>query len=222
MPEVERLPLFPLSNVVLFPRVRCPLHIFEPRYRQLTARAVEADRRIGMVTVLPDRVSEMPGNPPVFPIGCAGTISEHQPLPDGRFNLVLVGTQRFRILRESEPIGARLYRIAEVEFLEDPLAPADLAQVLRLRGLVIELAQRFVERIAPKRAAGFAAERLTSVDDAVLANALCNALPFAAAEKQVLLESASVLARYQQLEALLSFQLAELRFGAARDSGRLH
>ena len=222
MPEAAQLPIFPLSSVVLFPRVRCPLHIFEPRYRQLTARAIESERRIGMVAVLPEFATAMSGDPPVFPIGCAGVITEHQLLPDGRFNLVLIGTQRFRIRREHPRGAERLYRIAEVEFLDDPFDDGDRARIRDLRAEVIALANRFVSQIAPKRAAAFDASQLANIDDTVLVNALCNALPFATAEKQGLLESASVVARYQQLEALLQFQLAEQSLGAAHDAGRLH
>ncbi len=222
MPESERLPIFPLSNVVVFPRVRCPLHIFEPRYRQMTLHAIESDRRIGMATVLPEHVGEMAGDPPVFQIGCAGTIAEHQLLPDGRFNLVLVGTQRFRICREPERSGERLYRVAEVQFLADPFDASDAGRILELRSKVIALAHELVSEIAPGRAAAFASERLTSVDDAVLVNALCNALPFPAPEKQGLLESAGVLERYEKLEGLLCFRLAELGMGALPDSQRLH
>lgn len=222
MSDVERLPLFPLASVVLFPRVRCPIHIFELRYRQLTARAIDSERRIGMVAVLPECVNDMSGDPPVYTIGCAGSIAEHKLLPDGRFQLVLIGTQRFRIQREIERGADRLYRIAEVEFLEDRLASSDRPQLQQLRPQVIALAHRFVSQIAPARATAFDAGHLTGVEDAVLASALCNALPFPAAEKQGLLECPGILERFQQLEALLRFQLAEQSLGAARDSGRLH
>ena len=90
MSKTQEIPIFPLSNVVLFPQIHCPLHIFEPRYRQMTQAALDGDRRIGMVAVRPDAVSEIRGDPPVFHVGCVGTIVEHQQLDDGRFNLLPV------------------------------------------------------------------------------------------------------------------------------------
>ena len=66
MSESELLPIFPLSNVVLFPRVKTPLHLFEPRYRQLARDVLQGDRRVGMVVVRPEHIDEMPGDPPIF------------------------------------------------------------------------------------------------------------------------------------------------------------
>jgi hypothetical protein len=118
--ESERLPIFPLSNVVLFPRVKTPLHLFEPRYRQLARDVLQGERRIGMVVVRPEHVDEMPGDPPIYPIGCAGVITESQRLPDGRYNLVLLGEHRVRIVGE-EPRGeSQLYRVAQVVRLPEP------------------------------------------------------------------------------------------------------
>ena len=72
MDRMDEIPIFPLQQVVLFPRVRCPLHIFEPRYRQLTEAALAGDRRIGMVAVRPEHANAMAGDPPVFGVGCEG------------------------------------------------------------------------------------------------------------------------------------------------------
>src|SRR5512147_373282 len=113
----EELPLFPLSNVVLFPRVRAPLHIFEPRYRQMTEHALAGERRIGMVVVPPEHLERIAGDPPVYAIGCAGVISASQRLPDGRFHIMLDGTWRFRIQEELPHAPGRLYRLARVERL---------------------------------------------------------------------------------------------------------
>src|SRR5215831_17371907 len=91
------LALFPLANVVLFPRIHCPLHIFEPRYRQMTTDAIAGTRQIGMTTVRPEHAEQMAGDPPLFSIGCIGTIQRAQRRDDGRYDIVLFGTQRFRI-----------------------------------------------------------------------------------------------------------------------------
>src|SRR6187455_1781223 len=94
------IPIFPLPDVVLFPDVDRPLHIFEPRYRAMVADALKGDRIIGMVLLQPGHEAEYEGRPPVYPVGCAGIITDVQELPDGRFNLVLRGFAKFRVISE--------------------------------------------------------------------------------------------------------------------------
>ena len=112
----DLLPLFPLPNVVLFPNVFLPLHIFEPRYREMVADALAGDRMIGMVLLQPGWEPAYEGRPAVYPIGCSGVITHAERLPDGRFHIVLHGIERFRIVREDH---ARSYRRALVERLPD-------------------------------------------------------------------------------------------------------
>jgi len=116
--RVRSIPLFPLPGVVLFPGTLLPLHIFEPRYRALVADALERDRLIGMAMIAGERPDLAAGRPAVREIGGAGTIVEHELLDDGRYNIVLEGSFRFRIVREelSQP-----YRTATVE--EAPTEP---------------------------------------------------------------------------------------------------
>jgi hypothetical protein len=216
------LPLFPLSNVVLFPRIQCPLHVFEPRYRQMVEHALAGDRRIGMVAVRPEHAHEMAGDPPVFPVGCAGVVTGEERLPDGRYHLVLAGDFRFRILHERERPADRLYRVARARRLEDAFPPQDSARVGELRARVIALADELARRIAPRRAARLDAERFAGVDPAALVNALANAFPFPPPEKQGLLEADSIAGRYERLESVLRFQLAELDAPPAPGPGRLH
>ena len=118
------LPLFPLPDVVLFPATHLPLHIFEPRYRQMVADAEGTDGLVGMATMKDGAAGD--SGPPLHPIGCAGRIVESQLLPDGRSNIVLEGLYRFRIHRECP---GRIYRIGEVEPL--PAPPLDQAGHLR-------------------------------------------------------------------------------------------
>ena len=112
----DLLPLFPLPNVVLFPNVFLPLHIFEPRYRELTADAIAGDRMIGMVLLCPGWEHDYEGRPPVYPIGCSGVITHVDRLEDGRYNIVLRGVERFRIIEEDDRLS---YRRAHVEQLPD-------------------------------------------------------------------------------------------------------
>ena len=105
------LPLFPLPNVVLFPNVFLPLHIFEPRYRDMVADALDGDRMIGMVLLRPGWEGAYEGRPPVYPVGCAGLITHSERLSDGRYNIVLRGLEKFRIAGEDD---SRAYRQARV------------------------------------------------------------------------------------------------------------
>lgn len=117
-----RLPLFPLPNVVLFPHGLLPLHIFEPRYRAMTEAALEGERLIGMAVLKPGWEPDYQGNPPLHEIVGMGRIVQEERMPDGRFNLLLVGLARARVVEEiqSEP-----FRLAEVELLEDKPAVAE-------------------------------------------------------------------------------------------------
>ncbi len=109
--------LFPLPGVVLFPHAVLPLHIFEPRYRQMTEDALASDRLIAIVQVRPPEEWTTPGQPTLEDHGCLGRIVKHERLPDGRFRFLLLGCKRVRLTREV-PTG-KLYRSAEVEIVED-------------------------------------------------------------------------------------------------------
>jgi Lon protease-like protein len=175
-----------------------------------------------MIAVRSEHLEEMAGDPPLFPVGCAGVIAEEQRLADGRYNIVLVGTFRFRVLHEPERPAQQLYRVARVERLEDAFPPQDSGRVDALRARVIALAADLARRIAPLQAESIGAERFAGIDDAALVNALANAFPFSPPEKQGLLEADSIPERYERLESVLRFQLAEAIAPPAPGPGRLH
>ena len=110
------IPLFPLPSTVFYPGTPLPLHIFEPRYRQMTADALEGERKIGMVLLRPDWEAAYFDRPEIFPMGCVGSIEKEIRHPDGKYNFTLVGLRRFRILRE---VDGKLYRCAEIDLLEE-------------------------------------------------------------------------------------------------------
>jgi Lon protease-like protein len=124
----RRIPLFPLSGVVFFPETTLPLHVFEPRYREMLSDALRGERIIGVQLLDPSAGPDEAGRPAVLSIGCAGEVIEHEPLQDGRSNILLRGLFRYRI--EAEPPAGKPYRVAEVtplsvEPLPDrPEAPA--------------------------------------------------------------------------------------------------
>jgi Lon protease-like protein len=217
--EFDLLPIFPLSNVVLFPRVKTPLHLFEPRYRQLARDVLQGERRIGMVVVRPEHIDEMPGDPPIYPVGCAGVITESHRLPDGRYNLVLLGEHRVRIVAEEPRIEPRLYRVARVVRLEDSYPEVERPRVARLRAAIVADVGVLVRHAQPDRSHAFDPELFAGVDDETFVNAVANAFAFPAEEKQALLEAEDVPERYARLASSLSFQRLELE---NTGSGRRH
>src|SRR5260370_12328092 len=113
--------LFPLPNVVLFPQVMLPLHIFEPRYRQMTAEALAGDRLIALVLLKPGWEAASDEQPALHAVACLGKIVADQQLEDGRYNILLPGLSRARLQSPEE--NDKLYRSARVHLLQhDPVA----------------------------------------------------------------------------------------------------
>lgn len=192
------IPLFPLPNVVLFPGVFLPLHIFEPRYRTMTEEALDGDRLIGMVLLKPGYEAEYEGRPPIYPIGCSGLITHAERLADGRFNLVLQGLERFRVREEDD---ARVYRVGVIERLTgDTAAAADEPALRDLRHRIEHLLTPMVER------AGGEVNVPPSMSDVDVIHALAQYLDLAPIEKQALLERDTVLARAAALADLLEMK----------------
>jgi Lon protease-like protein len=188
-----QIPLFPLPNVVLFPGVYLPLHIFEPRYRAMVVDALEGDRLIGMVLLRPGYEGDYEGRPAVFDVGCAGVITHHERLQDGRFNIVLQGTERFRIQDEDH---SRPYRIGHVESLAESASPPPL-EVRSIRQRLESLVTVLVEKHRGELSIP------PSMPDVDVIHALAQYLDLAPLEKQALLEMDSLLNRASALADLL-------------------
>jgi uncharacterized protein len=124
-PRLSAVPLFPLPNVVLFPRAVLPLHIFEERYKVMTAHALDTDGLIAMALLKPGWERDYYGQPAIEPVVCVGRILTHERLPDGKYNFLLEGQTRAKFVQE---IAVDLpYRIAELEPLaETPTMEIDL------------------------------------------------------------------------------------------------
>ena len=221
-PAESEIAIFPLSNVVLFPRISSPLHLFEPRYRQMARDALADDRRIGMTVVRPEFADDLGGTPPLYPVGCAGRITEHERMPDGRYNVVLLGERRFRILEEVPGPEERLYRVARVAWLDDHYDDADRERVARLRSHIVENVGVLARETQPETAASVDPELFAGVDDETLVNLLCNAFAMPVEDKQALLEADAIADRYARLASSLSFQRAELSNSSAPDRERMH
>jgi Lon protease-like protein len=191
--------LFPLPNLVLFPHVMQPLHIFEPRYRAMTADALASDRYIAMVLPIPGSDDD-PGVPPTLhSVACLGRIVADQKLADGRYNILLRGFERIRIVKEIS--SKKLYRIAKATVLhEQPIE--DERRARRWRKTLIEKAPGWF----PNQ--GEVAEQFAKLLQSDLSlGALCDiiafALPLDAEFKQVLLEELVVAVRLQLLHDFL-------------------
>ena len=194
----SEIPIFPLPNVVLFPSALLPLHIFEPRYRAMVADALEGERLIGLVMLRPGWESNYDGTPQVYPIGCAGFITHADRLPDGRFNIMLRGLQKFRILDERPAReGVERYRIAHIESIKEVktgVSPASKAARERLEKLLARKLHKSDHDFIPK-----------DVPDADLVHAIAQHLE--PLEKQALLECSSLLERCEALVELLEMRM---------------
>jgi len=198
------IPIFPLPNVVLFPNVFLPLHIFEPRYKAMLADALDGDRLIGMVLLRPGWEADYDGRPAVFPVGCAGLISHHERLPDGRHNIVLRGLEKFRIEDETED-ETQGYRLARVRTLHEPLQEGDRDEVRAAR-------QRLEALLVPRPTGrGHDPNVPPSMGDEDLVNALAQYMELEPLEKQALLEREGLLARCRSLIELLEMKMLVAR-----------
>ena len=194
------IPLFPLPNAILFPGLSLPLHIFEPRYREMATDAHNGSGLIGMVLLNPAEQASPLGDPAVFPIGCAGKIDQFELLEDGRSNILLKGWRRFRIEGEH---GEKPYRIGKVNWLDEPPStetlialPADLLPNLE------ELLRR-----EGKNFEGSLADHLPE-DPAIAINTLAFAMDLNMVEKMALLECDTTSIRAGRLLEFVDFRLA--------------
>src|SRR5688572_703738 len=205
------IPIFPLPNAVLFPNVFMPLHIFEARYRAMVTDVLAGDRIIGMVLLKAGFEADYAGRPPIFPIGCAGVITHSERLPDGRFNIVLKGIEKFRITGEDV---SRPYRLAQIDGLPELVGERERAELHRLRQRLEALLAAAVER------EGGEPKFPPAIPDEDLVNALAQFMGLEPLERQALLERDGVLARGHGLVELL--EMRTLGRAAASKSGAVH
>jgi Lon protease-like protein len=189
-----RVPVFPLAGALLFPRSQLPLHIFEPRYREMVRDALASDRLIAMVQ--PRDGAEPPA---LFEIGCIGRIGTCEELDGGRFDLVLEGLSRFRIAREAK-VDTR-YRQVDADrsgFEEDPDAVLAMVQ----RADVEREARRYADAL------GYMVEweQVSRLDDEMLVNGIAQIAPLDVGSKQALLEAGDLAVRADLLVQFMQFQ----------------
>jgi hypothetical protein len=190
-----QVPLFPLPGAILFPRAQLPLHIFEPRYREMVRDAIDGPGRIAMIQ--PHRLDD-DNRAPLYAVGCVGELIGVEELDDGRFNIVLLGSNRFRMVRETELDSA--YRCAEVdiEAFDDEEAPP-LSLVERAE------VEREARRLGDAMGLAVDWAAVARLDDEMLVNAIAQVAPFDVGAKQALLEQTTLHARADLLVQLMQF-----------------
>jgi Lon protease-like protein len=203
MSRLIRIPIFPLPGAILFPRSQLPLHIFEPRYREMVRDVIDGAGRIGIIQPL--RLDD-DNKAPLHAVGCIGEIVGIEELDDGRFNIVLLGTNRFRFIQDVSFDAT--YRCAEIdiEAFDDSEPPA------------LALAERAeVEREARRLgdALGLAVDwdAVSRLDDEMLVNAIAQVAPFDIGAKQALLEQPTLGGRSDLLVQLMQFHRAAVNGG---------
>ena len=209
----DLLPIFPLPNVVLFPNVFLPLHIFEPRYREMVADALATDRLIGMALLRPGWERDYEGRPPIYPIGCSGVITHADRLADGRYNIVLRGLERFQIVEEDVD---RRYRRAIIEPLREPgLAKEDRAYLRTCRARLETMLAAATERGGTSGTRSGEPRMPAAMSDEDLVNALAQYLDLEPLEKQALLERPDLRSRAASLVELLEMKVMAARTPSA-------
>ncbi len=136
--------LFPLPNLVMFPHVMQPLHIFEPRYVEMVEEAIRTDQLLAMSVLQPGWEPEYPGRPPVYPVVCLGKIATHAKTDDGNYNVLLLGLKRAKIRRELPPL--RSFRQAELELLEDHYSSSSAQRRENLHRELLDTFRAFIRR----------------------------------------------------------------------------
>jgi len=188
---MTRFPIFPLPGALLYPGLQLPLHVFEPRYRAMVSEALARDRRIGMIQ--PQRAED---GAPLFTIGCLGYIGNVEAMEDGRYNIVLDGVSRFKVLQELEVKTP--FRQVEAALLDEPedqvLAPIERASF-----------EREARRFADAQGYSVDWDQVSRLDDVSLINGVSQIAPFDIAAKQALLEASGVSERCELLVQLMQF-----------------
>lgn len=190
-----RLSIFPLAGAILLPRAQLPLHIFEPRYQALVKDAMARDRRIAMIQPREENGSA----PALFDIGCVGKVAEVEAMDDGRFNLILEGLTRFRMVRELDVTTSfRQIEAVTEEFGDDAVVePLSIA----MRGGLIDESKKFAVAL------GYAVdwEAVDTLDDETLVNMIAQVAPFDTVAKQALLEAPTIDDRSELLIQFMQF-----------------
>ena len=197
------IPIFPLAGAILFPRSQLPLHIFEPRYREMVRDAIDGAGQIGMIQPL--RIDD-DNRAPLYGVGCLGEIAGIEELEDGRFNIVLLGSNRFRLIDEAAHDSGYRCATIDIEAFDDrdpdPLGIAQRAEV-----------EREARRLGDAMGLAVDWDAVARLDDEMLVNAIAQVAPFDVGAKQALLEEPDLASRADLLVQLMQFHRAAVNGG---------
>jgi Lon protease-like protein len=188
----QRISIFPLTGAIIFPSMQLPLHIFEPRYRDLVSDSLARDRKIGMI-----QPNGQGSQPPLFRVGCLARIQDVEAMDDGRYNIILEGVQRFSVIKELDVTTS--FRQVEAELWDEDEM-----------GETLSLAERASMEIESRRFAesqGYSVDwaAVSQLDDYSLVNAIAQIAPFDFAAKQALLEARGLSDRADTIVQLMQF-----------------
>jgi Lon protease-like protein len=202
-PDIQELAIFPLPNVVLFPGTVLPLHIFEPRYRQMVADVLEGNRQIGMALLQPGWEGSQDERPEVFNTGGMGLITQYKHLEEGRYNILLSGSHRYRIMKF---IRETPYRVAWVRLLDEVIPSSQ-----EMKESSTELVRMFRELTEANAQPGLELDVIEKLDFPTLINSLCSSLNLSVYDQQQLLEMNSLKVRATTLLGILRRQISRQR-----------
>ncbi|MCI0693306.1 LON peptidase substrate-binding domain-containing protein [candidate division KSB1 bacterium] len=206
---LPRIPIFPLPNVVFFPKIFLPLHIFEERYKCMIHDALRRDQKIGMILLQEGWERDYFGAPPVHQIGCVGKIEAHEKLPQGRFNILLRGLSRFKI---ADFVQEDPYRIARVRLLDDDPLLLETDQQMHEREAFLNQFLRYLNEVLGVELEEHKLDRTASLESVV--NQVAAVLDIPIVQKQQLLEMSGVAKRYGIVRGIIDerlFHVAKLR-----------
>ena len=194
----KKIPVFPLSNFIIFPKTTVPLNIFEPRYIDMVNDSMKTNKMIGMIQ--PKSNNDQKNKPDLHEVGCLGKITSFAETNDGRFLIEVKGLNRFHSIKELET--EKKYRILEVDFTKFPNDLSDENEDLKFSDL--ELIFKDLKSLFEKKGfiVNWKALEKQSLNETI--NALAMASPFSLEEKQILLETVRLDSRKKKIAQILS------------------
>ena len=197
----KTIPVFPLSNFIIFPQTSVPLNIFEPRYIDMINDSMKSDRIIGMIQ--PKELNQK--NPELYKVGCAGKITSFNETEDGRYIIIIRGLSRFKIMEEINSKNS--YRSCDVDF---DIFKEDLKEnKTQINFSDLKLIFKNIKTLFNKEGYTIDWKKLEKQNLNETINTLSMASPFNVQEKQILLETLSLDDRKQKLEDILNTYLVD-------------
>lgn len=200
--KTKDIPVFPLPNVVFFPKTFLPLHIFEARYRKMVEDALSGTNQICMVLLKDGWEKDYFGNPEVNPIGCVGEIQFSEKLEDGKYNLTLYGTSRVEIL---DFIQETPYRVARVKYLRDRNFDHETFNIHYESARFMNLTREYLKESGLKNLDEIL--QLQTLSFEAIVNQIASLIDLSTTEKQALLNLDSLALRFERLKKFMQEKL---------------